>query len=266
MKKEKEIILFNLISHPIRIKIIELLAMNESMSFSELKKELGISTGSIYHHLSVLSNFIIQDEKKRYKLNEEGYRLYKFIKNSEYKLTSSKNESRIININNIFNGNMLFLLLMNNNKLIFALLPILVIFYPEIYSFSNILLRILFLKDVRIVQFSDSLFNFIINWILIYLILEIIFSLFFKNRRNKIYLFTFIPFVYTPLVIYSILFKFISMFTNEIVLRFLFALFQAWTIIILIKAIQVSKGESLQNILIAILVLYMVSIVSFLSF
>ena len=74
MKKEKEIILFNLISHPIRIKIIELLATNGSMGFSELKKELRISTGSIYHHLSVLSDFIIQDEKKKYKLNQEGYR------------------------------------------------------------------------------------------------------------------------------------------------------------------------------------------------
>jgi len=266
VKKEKEIILFNLISHPIRIKIIELLATNGSMGFSELKKELRISTGSIYYHLSVLSDFIIQDEKKKYKLNQEGYRLYNFIKNGEYKFTSSKNENKIMKINNIFNGNILFLFLLNNNKLIFVLLPILIILYSEIYSFSNIFLRILFLKDVRLIQFTDSLFNFAINWILIYLIIEIIFSIFFKNRKNQAYLFACIPFTYTPLVIYSILFKFISTFANEIFLRFAFALFQAWTIIMLIKAIQVSKGESLQNILIAILILYMASIVYFLNF
>ena len=59
MGKKRELLVFTIISHPVRVKIIELLANHGPMGFKELKKELGISTGSIYHHLSMLSDFII---------------------------------------------------------------------------------------------------------------------------------------------------------------------------------------------------------------
>jgi hypothetical protein len=39
---------------------------NGSLSFTELKSELKISTGSLYYHLSVLSEFVEQDPKRKY--------------------------------------------------------------------------------------------------------------------------------------------------------------------------------------------------------
>jgi predicted transcriptional regulator len=60
----KSKLLYEILSNPIRIKIIELLFENGSLSFTELKNELKISTGSLYYHLSVLSEFVEQDPKK----------------------------------------------------------------------------------------------------------------------------------------------------------------------------------------------------------
>ena len=64
---------FEAISHPLRIKILELLA-KKPMSFSELKKELGISSsGKLDFHLKKLGSLITMDEKGKYTLSKEGY-------------------------------------------------------------------------------------------------------------------------------------------------------------------------------------------------
>ena len=63
---------FEAISHPLRIKILELLA-KRPMSFSELKKELGIrSSGKLDFHLKKLGSLITMDEKGKYTLSKEG--------------------------------------------------------------------------------------------------------------------------------------------------------------------------------------------------
>ena len=57
---------FEAISHPLRIKILKLLA-NKPRSFSELKRELGIeSSGKLDFHLKKLRNLITMDEGEIY--------------------------------------------------------------------------------------------------------------------------------------------------------------------------------------------------------
>jgi len=65
--------MFEAISHPIRIKILKLLA-KRSMSFSELKKELGIkSSGKLDFHLKKLGNLATLNNEGKYSLTKEGY-------------------------------------------------------------------------------------------------------------------------------------------------------------------------------------------------
>jgi DNA-binding transcriptional ArsR family regulator len=266
MGKKRELLVFTIISHPVRVKIIELLANHGPMGFKELKKELGISTGSIYHHLSMLSDFIIQNEDKKYMLNEEGIKLYKFIKKSEYKLTNQKQDNNFVKIYNILNGNILFSFLINNIKFTILTLPFIIILYFTLFYYSNLSLRFVFIKDVSEISLFDVILNFTINWIFIYLILDFIISIFLKNKKNHIYLFLLIPFAFLPLGAYSLIFKFITQFQFQAFIRFLFVIFQAWSIVMLIKAIQIIKSENLQNSIITIFVLYFISLAYFLSF
>ena len=64
---------FEAISHPLRIKILQLLA-ERPMSFSELKKALGVkSSGKLDFHLKKLSNLVTLNSEGKYTLTREGY-------------------------------------------------------------------------------------------------------------------------------------------------------------------------------------------------
>ncbi len=64
---------FEAIAHPLRIKILKLLA-ERPMGFSELKRELGIkSSGKLDFHLKKLENLIMLNSDGRYTLTKEGY-------------------------------------------------------------------------------------------------------------------------------------------------------------------------------------------------
>ncbi|WFO74944.1 winged helix-turn-helix transcriptional regulator [Desulfurococcaceae archaeon MEX13E-LK6-19] len=64
---------FEAVSHPLRIKILMLLA-RRPMSFSELKRELGIrSSGKLDFHIKKLDGLVALDDNGKYVLTKEGY-------------------------------------------------------------------------------------------------------------------------------------------------------------------------------------------------
>lgn len=64
-----------IVNHPVRIRIIELLAV-KPMSWKELSSELGVRTGSLYHHLDTLERIITRDSERRYTLTKLGREIY----------------------------------------------------------------------------------------------------------------------------------------------------------------------------------------------
>jgi len=64
---------FEAIAHPLRVKILKLLA-ERPMGFSELKRELGIkSSGKLDFHLKKLGSLITLNSNGKYTLTKEGY-------------------------------------------------------------------------------------------------------------------------------------------------------------------------------------------------
>ena len=64
---------FEAISNPLRIKILKLLS-KKSMSFSELKRYLGIrSSGKLDFHLKKLEGLVALDKDGKYTLTKDGY-------------------------------------------------------------------------------------------------------------------------------------------------------------------------------------------------
>jgi DNA-binding transcriptional ArsR family regulator len=64
-----------IINHPIRMRIIELLA-EKPMSWKELSTEVGVRTGSLYHHLDTLENIVTRDSERRYTLTRLGQEIF----------------------------------------------------------------------------------------------------------------------------------------------------------------------------------------------
>ncbi len=55
-----------------RERLLDLIVKRGPITIKELKQETGMSTGSLYHHLSKLAEYITQDQQKRYLLSESG--------------------------------------------------------------------------------------------------------------------------------------------------------------------------------------------------
>jgi DNA-binding transcriptional ArsR family regulator len=64
-----------IINHPVRMRIIELLAVRP-MTWKELSTEVGVKTGSLYHHLDTLENIVTRDPKRRYTLTRLGREIF----------------------------------------------------------------------------------------------------------------------------------------------------------------------------------------------
>jgi len=64
-----------IVNHPVRMRIIELLAA-KPMSWKELSTDLGIRTGSLYHHLDTLERIVTRDSERRYTLTRLGREIY----------------------------------------------------------------------------------------------------------------------------------------------------------------------------------------------
>jgi len=59
-----------------RQRLLELIASKGPITIKELKHATGMSTGSLYHHLSKLGEYLKQDEQKRYLLSEKGHEFF----------------------------------------------------------------------------------------------------------------------------------------------------------------------------------------------
>lgn len=81
--------LFTILAHPIRRQLLTLMFENRHVSFSNMR-DLGIATGTLYHHLKYLGPLIYQDENKFYLLNEEGENVCKWFIGNENHITVRK--------------------------------------------------------------------------------------------------------------------------------------------------------------------------------
>jgi hypothetical protein len=63
----------------VRKRIIELLGSRERMSFTEMRSEMNLPVGTLYYHLDVLKEYVLQDEERRYYLSKDGRKLYDML-------------------------------------------------------------------------------------------------------------------------------------------------------------------------------------------
>ncbi|MHA2357809.1 MAG: winged helix-turn-helix domain-containing protein [Candidatus Heimdallarchaeaceae archaeon] len=64
--------IFTTFSNPIRRQILELIAEEGEVTYTQLTNEFNLKSGPLYHHLRVIGQFVHQTEDKKYRLTEEG--------------------------------------------------------------------------------------------------------------------------------------------------------------------------------------------------
>ncbi|RLE94717.1 MAG: hypothetical protein DRN04_02275 [Thermoprotei archaeon] len=77
--KDPYVLLNTVVSNPLRRQIVEVLGREGAKTFTELKRQLKVSTGTLYYHLENLRGVIEQTEDKKYRLTEDGLKLFKIF-------------------------------------------------------------------------------------------------------------------------------------------------------------------------------------------
>jgi DNA-binding transcriptional ArsR family regulator len=72
------------LAHERRRQIILILGAEGPKGVTELKRRLGISTGSLYHNLSFLSGVVERTPDRKYKLTEKGEELYVMLRDGAF--------------------------------------------------------------------------------------------------------------------------------------------------------------------------------------
>lgn len=251
--------------HELRRKIIKIIGENDFSSFTTLKKELRVSTGTIYHHLDSLSQLIEQREDKKYYLTDLGVHAYNSLKNNIETIISPNFSSREFN-SPILKGLMFLtpnqLINYTENKKLYSFLVSLIILIigAILCGLNNLFPIFLFFGESPLNSgLNSSIFLgvfYFINFFVYALLIESICRLFYKRKENWDKLFISFGIIYFPLVLYLmihlifiltdyIIFPIIGIIDNIILI-----LLQVWSLWILAYNLIVNKGLKVENALI----------------
>ncbi len=178
-----------------------------------MKKELNVSTGTIYHHLDTLSNLLEQKEDKKYYLTDLGRLAYNSLLDN-IKTISSPSVSKDFQ-SPIIKG-LMFLTpkklidFEEKNRILVILITGTIIGLGAVLCgitglFSFLLFFIAPSEEVNLSDINIRIFlsiNFIVNFLLYFLIVEGMCRIFYKKKENSLKLFVSFGIIFFPIVCY----------------------------------------------------------------
>lgn len=244
---------YALLKDPNRRRIVELLGDYGKMGFKELKQNLGLGVGTVYYHLDMLSDFVVQDKQKKYCLNDNGRLLFQLLKSGSLSPTVEVKGAFFPKI-----GKWLFLSpIFSRTVRPLRLLP-LSMFILFLGGFGCALM---YLDPLLFFYFPFSAYDFftimtlfIFNWFALFLFSDFLIFLFYRRAGNDLQLFVCVCIASFPLV----LFPYIYMFVSYEVVRYMLFLLQLWSVLLLTSAFCFGKGLRLDKaFLISFSILYL---------
>jgi hypothetical protein len=257
------------LSHEIRRRIIKITGDNEFTSFTQLKNELKVSTGTIYHHLETLSDLIEQKQDKKYYLKELGIYAYNSLKDNIETIKAPQREFKSAFLNKLMVvTSKRFIIFNKKDRVYTVLISIGIIILGTIFCILNDLTSfLLFFIEINTENldfFIQIIINmsFVLNFIAFFIIIELISRLFYKKTENTMRFLASFALIQFPMIFY-LMFHFIfknTALTSLNVVNFidqiLMVIFQAWSLWLLSYSLSVKKGLKIENSLIISLLLH----------
>lgn len=241
-----------LLRDPARRKIIKLLGEQEKIGFKELRQSLGLGVGTVYYHLDMLSDFITQDKKRKYALNDRGRLLYKSLKEGSLPQALQMSEafshriSRWLFLSPVF----------AKTEQPLRVLPIslLVLVFGAVgSSLAYVEPLLFFYSPFTSFQFETLALLYLFNWIGLFLFSEVVIYLFYRRSGGELQLFTCLGIASFPMALFPYL---LMVFSYDLARYFLVA-FQVWSLMLLSAAYSFGKGLRLdKSIIVSLLVIY----------
>lgn len=247
---------YTLLRDPARRKIIELLGEQGKTGFKELRNTLGLGVGTVYYHLDMLSDFIVQDKSRKYMLNDRGQLLYRSLKDG--------NVSPALRVGNEALshrlGRWLFLSPVFNKVShlgVFLTLGVAVLIIGSLGSAFARLEPVFFFYFSSSRSFESIALMFLFYWFGVFLIADVISYAFFRHTGNDLQLFACLAVSALPLAVFPYLYLMIPM-VSQWASRYVLLTLQVWTILLVSSAVSFGKGLRLdRSIIISLVILYL---------
>jgi len=262
------------LSHKIRRKIIKIIGEQGFSSFTYLKKELRVSTGTIYHHLENLAQLIKKGDDKKYYLTDLGFHAYKSLLSNIETMKSQNLGKKEFN-SPLLKGLMFltpkkFISFEKQNNLYTILISILILISGAILCGLNGLFPFLlfFIESSENISDLEPFFKFslsllfILNLLIYFIIIESICRLFYQKKENSLkFLISFCLIIF-PIVIFlgiHFIFNLTDLIKNSFgafLDKLLLIFFQVWSLWLLTYSLSKNKDLKFENGLIITLLLH----------
>ena len=244
---------YTLLRDPTRRKIIEILGHQKKIGFIELRGILNLGVGTVYYHLDMLSDFIVQDEHRKYMLNDRGHLLYRVLTEGSVPPTLAIGETFSHHL-----GRWLFL------SPIFAkttrparLLPvsILILLLGAVgAAVANLDSMLFFYFPFSAYEFETMVIVFLFNWMGAFLLSDLLIYLLYRRGAGNLQLLTCLGIAAFPLAA----FPYIYLSVPYDVSRLLLLPLQVWSLLLMSSAVCFAKEVRLDKaIVVSLTILYL---------
>ncbi len=247
---------YTLLRDPRRRKIIEILGVQKKIGFKELREILDLGVGTVYYHLDMLSDFITQDKKRKYRLNDRGEMLYRILKEGNIPPTLQITEALTHRLAKWLFLSPVFAKTVKPLKFLPLSIAILVAgALGSAYAKLNPALFFYFPYSTQ--NFTTTTILHLFNWIGLFLFAEIIIYILYRRIGNDLQLFTCTGVASFPLAVFPYTYATISKIipnlpisTFDMLTQGLLLILQIWNLLLISAAFCYGKGIRLDKAII----------------
>ena len=229
-----------------------MLGEQERVGFKEFRDGLKVGVGTLYYHLDILSDFIIQDKNRKYMLNERGRLLYQALKEGTM--------PPALKLDRIYQGGVLRWLFLSpifsrmNSSAKYLPLSALILVLGAVGAGLARLdpLLLFYIPTTR--NFELIAASFLFYWMGAFFLVDLLAYLLYRRMGDDVHLFVCMGVAALPLATYPYMHMILSLTVPPTVvthvLRSVLLVLQIWSLILLTSAFSYSKGLRLERAII----------------
>ncbi len=234
---------FKALAHEFRRKLLIFLA-DAPAGFTELQQELACQTGTLYHHLRILGDLVVQDTEKQWGLTDTGWLAYRVLTTTQEDFDISEFRKQalptpIIRVINVIAPKRLFQIVENSPY--HTIVEAIVLFLIFGYLLANSEVKMIgFFFDQEALDLIFAIVSVFVGWISLAVILSVVSKIMTSHPRDEmeiVLIFAIVPFSMIPLVLLPII-QIIG-FNEPEFTTILATVLQLWVLILLTQALSV---------------------------
>ncbi len=247
---------YTLLRDPARRKIIETLGEQGKIGFKELRESLGLGVGTVYYHLDMLSDFLVQDKQRKYRLNDRGRLLYRSLKEGSLSPTLEVGEALSHRLGRWLFLSSVFVKTARPERLL-PISVLILIFGAVGSALAELDSMLFFYFPFTTYEFETVVMLFIFNWIGLFLFSDFLIYLLYRRVGGDLQLFTCLGIAAFPLALFPYIYMLVSPVSYDLAKYLLFPL-QIWNLLLLSSAFSFSKGLRLdKSLVVSLTIIYL---------